>query len=151
MAPGCLARRLNPATSILFVWCVLFVLKTVRSLLVYDRQQLLNIKGTVDLTVNYSQGGSKTFPPPFLADVPVHLICTEGPPPRRRRGTRRGWLARMKARLALSLVVALLQLEAGWYLVRESAWLAYLRDSSSKSRWKEQPKPLAAVSVNSCG
>lgn len=81
---------------------MLSVPKTIHSLLVYDRQELLKIKSTVDFTANYSQGGSKTFPPPLLTDVPSHLICIEGPPPqrRRRRGARSGWLVRIKAWLA---------------------------------------------------
>ncbi|XP_055512319.1 uncharacterized protein LOC129709775 [Leucoraja erinacea] len=98
MAPVCVACR-----QLLSELCVLFVIVSiltldVDSLLVYDRQTLLDLC-SVDLA-----GGGRGTLPPLLARAPVRLCLVLAPLPRRkrkrRRGKRGGRLVRLKACLA---------------------------------------------------
>lgn len=79
------------------------VTRIVNSLLVYDHQELLKIKASVDFLAEYGLDGPKTFSPPHLANIPAHPVQAGAPLPRRRRrrGSHTGQLVRLKARLAL--------------------------------------------------
>lgn len=102
MAPVCLASHLTLSSFVLFVLYLASVTKSVNSLLVYEYQELLDIKTTVDFLAEYGLGDRQTSRPPLLADVPAHLLRAGAPLPRRRRrrGTRSGQLVRIKAWLA---------------------------------------------------
>lgn len=107
MAPVCLAGRLTLAIFV-FVLFLASVTRTINSLLVYDRQELLKIKTSVNVLASYGRGEQKQFLPPLFADVPAYLFRAGAQLPRRRRrrGTRSGWLVRIKAWLASSPKVA---------------------------------------------
>ena len=107
MAPVWLAGRLRLCVLLLFVLLLASVTKTIDSLLVYDRQELLKIKASVDCLVVPGQDDQRNFVPPLLADIPAYLLHVKDSLPRRRkrhrrRGTRAGRLVRVKAWLAIS-------------------------------------------------
>ncbi|XP_061840728.1 uncharacterized protein [Nerophis lumbriciformis] len=90
MAPVCaLACRLS--LSALFVF-VLFasVVVSVNSLLVYDRQTLLDLCPSLTGMVNFHVGFSKSQAPYSPSRIPAFLSRPQAPLPRRRRHRRRG-------------------------------------------------------------
>nr|XP_057931074.1 DENN domain-containing protein 2A isoform X4 [Doryrhamphus excisus] len=107
MAPVCLARR--PAHLTLAFLVFLIILRTIDSLLVYNRQELLKIQHIVAVCVKQEHWGSHKPRPSYLSDVPNFLLRAEPSLPRkrrRRRGTRGGRLVKLKAWLAFSPEVA---------------------------------------------
>nr|XP_010786909.1 PREDICTED: uncharacterized protein LOC104960527 [Notothenia coriiceps] len=75
----------------------------IESLLVYDRQYLLDLRHNVRFLDAFEHGGQKTVPP-LLAGIPTHLCRALALPPRRkrlrRRGKRGGRLVKLKTWLA---------------------------------------------------
>lgn len=59
MAPVCVARRSILQSLCVFVLFVSLVVQNVDSLLVYERQTLLDLR----LSVKFDHGEQKTFPP----------------------------------------------------------------------------------------
>ncbi|KAI9541123.1 hypothetical protein NQZ68_033582 [Dissostichus eleginoides] len=104
MALGCLAGRQSLSALVLvFVLCLFCsVTRTIDSLLVYNRHELLKIKENVGFFAKFGQGGHTNSPPPLLSDVPADLLRGRPLLPRRRRGTRSGRLVRVKEWLACS-------------------------------------------------
>ncbi|KAL6464601.1 hypothetical protein MHYP_G00269180 [Metynnis hypsauchen] len=102
MAPVCVAGRL-----FLLVWLVLLSFGTshIRSLLVYDRQFLLDLRHSVSDLAVFNHGGQNTLPP-LLSGIPTHLYrasaSTSQRKRRRRRGKRSGRLVKLKVCLARS-------------------------------------------------
>ncbi|GAA6074940.1 uncharacterized protein LOC113038370, partial [Tachysurus ichikawai] len=104
MAPVCVAGRLFSLALIVFVLFLLATFNNVDSLLVYDRQTLLNIRANIENMLIYNSGGSKTSP--HLHDLPAYLCRKPLPAQKkkrhRRRGKRGGLLVKIKSRLAVS-------------------------------------------------
>ncbi|KAL6478666.1 hypothetical protein MHYP_G00120990 [Metynnis hypsauchen] len=102
MAPVCVAGRL-----FLLVWLVLLSFGTshIKSLLVYDRQFLLDLRHNVSDLAVFNHGGQNTLPP-LLSGIPTHLYrasaSTSQRKRRRRRGKRSGQLVKLKVCLARS-------------------------------------------------
>lgn len=88
MAAVCLVRRLTQLILICFMLVLTSVTRTIDSLLVYDRQELLKIKDIVNLCVGYNGYGPNKPRPSYLADVPAYLLRVTALLPRKRR--RRG-------------------------------------------------------------
>lgn len=103
MAPVCVACRLLLLVPLVFVLFLSTVCKNVDSLLVYDRQTLLNIRSATNDLVNYDQSEQRTSLP-FVSAIPFYLWCTPVPLFRRRRyrhrGKRSGLLVKIKRYLA---------------------------------------------------
>lgn len=106
MAPVCTACHLPLSVLCVFLLFLLFVTHQVDSLLVYDRQELLNIRLSAGNVVRFGVDGQNTCPPPFPSDLPAFLCRPLAPPPPRkryrRRGKRSGLLVRLKARSAVT-------------------------------------------------
>ncbi|KAK7884423.1 hypothetical protein WMY93_027546 [Mugilogobius chulae] len=101
MAPGWLAFRL----ALQLLMCLVListVMRTIDSIPLYERRELLLIKANVDSYMKFGHGGSETFSDPLLCNVPPFLLCSGAAllRKRRRRGTRSGRLVRLKAWLA---------------------------------------------------
>ncbi|KAL6461579.1 hypothetical protein MHYP_G00297230 [Metynnis hypsauchen] len=102
MAPVCVAGRL-----FLLVWLVLLSFGTshIKSLLVYDRQFLLDLRHSVSDLAVFNHDGQNTLPP-LLSGIPTHLYrawaSTSQRKRRRRRGKRSGRLVKLKVCLARS-------------------------------------------------
>ncbi|KAE8297852.1 Bis(5'-adenosyl)-triphosphatase [Larimichthys crocea] len=94
--------------SLLTVFSTL-VITQIKSLLVYDRQFLLDLRHNVSTLGAFEHGGQKTVPP-LLAGIPTHLCRALALPPRRkrlrRRGKRGGRLVKLKAWLAGSSTIS---------------------------------------------
>ena len=77
----------------------------IESLLVYDRQALLDLRHNLGELCVFKHSGQKTVPP-LLAGIPTHLCQASAPPPRRkcphRRGKCGGQLLKLKNWLAQS-------------------------------------------------
>lgn len=105
MAPVCEAGRHLLRLLCVFLLLVTLVIHTVNTLLVYDRQTLLDLRISAKNLVNFDSYGQKTLPP-FLSDFPSYLCHTPVPLPRRkchrRRGKRSGCLVRLRAGLVRS-------------------------------------------------
>ncbi|XP_063334985.1 uncharacterized protein LOC134631021 isoform X1 [Pelmatolapia mariae] len=103
MAPMCMACRLFLQVSVLmFLFCY-----DVDSLLVYDRQVLLDLRLSPNTPV-CRLGNAHKIPPPLLSLVPTHLLRVPVPSLRkrgRRRGKRSGRLVKLKACLAFGYAV----------------------------------------------
>ncbi len=88
-----------------FVLFVSLAVQNVESLLVYDRQTLLNFRHSAKDLVKFDYAGQKTLPP-LLSGIPAYLCRLPVTHPRRkhhrRRGKRGGQLVRVKTGLALS-------------------------------------------------
>lgn len=100
----CVACRLSLPMLCVFVLFVSCLTVNVSSLLVYNRQTLLDLRLQVKDLVKLNQDGHQTLPP-LLSGIPAHLCRTPAPPPRRkrtcrRRGKRSGWLVKLKDYLA---------------------------------------------------
>ena len=102
MAPVCVAGRQLLRPLCVFLLFVILVAQTVNTLLVYDRQTLLDLRISAKNLINFDYYGQKTLPP-FLLDIPTHLCRTPALPPRqkrhRRRGKRSGCLVRLRTGL----------------------------------------------------
>ena len=103
MAPVCQAGRQLLQLLQLFCVFLLFltlVAHTVNTLLVYDRQTLLDLRVTAKNPVKFGYYRSKTDPH-FLSDIPTYLRRNLAPSPRRkqhrRQGKRSGCLVRLRA------------------------------------------------------
>ncbi|ROK10407.1 hypothetical protein DPX16_23774 [Anabarilius grahami] len=103
MAPVCLVRRLTQLTLICFMLVLTSVTRTIDSLLVYDRQELLKIKDIVNSCAEYNCYGPNKPRPSYLADVPAYLLRVRVLLPRKRirQGVRGGRLVKLKSWLAL--------------------------------------------------
>lgn len=101
MAPVYVAGCLLLLVVWMFVVFLLTVLNTADSLLVYDRQTLLDLRLSAKDLVKF--GGHKTLLP-LLSGIPAYLCRLPAPYPRRkrhrRRGKRSGRMVRVKACLA---------------------------------------------------
>uniref|UniRef100_A0A1A8AHR4 Endonuclease/exonuclease/phosphatase domain-containing protein n=1 Tax=Nothobranchius furzeri TaxID=105023 RepID=A0A1A8AHR4_NOTFU len=98
MAPVCLACRFVLELFLILLFLSVFIFDA-NSLLIYERQQLLDLKISAKTISGSYKDGQKVLPP-FLASVPPYLCRVPAPPPwrrrQRRRGKRGGKLAKMK-------------------------------------------------------
>ncbi|GAA6086568.1 uncharacterized protein LOC116976515 [Tachysurus ichikawai] len=103
MAPVCVARRLFLLTLCIFLLFVSFIVQNVNTLLVYDRQTLLDLRVRAKGFVKFDYGGHKTLPP-LLSGIPAYLCRVPASYSRgkryRRRGKHSGRMVRVKAFLA---------------------------------------------------
>ncbi|TKS65252.1 RNA-directed DNA polymerase from mobile element jockey [Collichthys lucidus] len=109
MAPVCVPGRLLLLQCLVFLVFSTLVITQIKSLLVYDRQFLLDIRHNVRTLDAFKHGEQKTVPP-LLAGIPTHLCRALALPPRRkrlrRRGKRGGRLVKLKAWLAGSSTIS---------------------------------------------
>ncbi len=102
----CVECRLPLSVLCVFLLFLSLVTNQVDSLLVYDRQELLNIRSSARNFVRFGVGGQNIYLLPLLSDIPAFLCRAPAPPLWRkccrRRGKRSGLLLRLKAHLALS-------------------------------------------------
>ncbi|XP_054870838.1 uncharacterized protein LOC118471156 isoform X2 [Amphiprion ocellaris] len=87
-----MACPLSLRTFLVFLLVLLVVTVDVSSLLVYDRQALLDLRPSFEKLVSFEPDGHKTGCPPLLSGIPA----------RRRQGKRGGRLVKLKAWLVLS-------------------------------------------------
>ena len=88
-ASVCVACRLSLPVLCVFMLFVLLLALDVDSLLVYDRQTLLDLRLSAEDVVKLDDSGRDTLPP-LLARVMAHLCGAEVPPSRRERSCHRG-------------------------------------------------------------
>lgn len=105
MAPACTARRLLlPLLCVFLMFLSLFTSK-IESLLVYDRQSLLDLQQNFRYLSAFYRGEKKILPP-HLSEIPTHLLRVSALPCRRkrfrRRGKRSGRMVKMRIYLAHS-------------------------------------------------
>ncbi|KAE8278126.1 hypothetical protein D5F01_LYC23799 [Larimichthys crocea] len=109
MAPVCVPGRLLLLQYLVFLVFSTLVITQIKSLLVYDRQFLLDVRHNVRTLGAFEHGGQKTVPP-LLAGIPTHLCRALALPPRRKRlrrcGKRGGLLVKLKAWLAGSSTIS---------------------------------------------
>lgn len=165
MAQVYVACRLS--LSVLFVF-VPVVTNHVDSLLVYDRQALLNIRHTTENLVKFNLHGQNAFPLPDLSGIPAHLRHAPAPPSRRKRPKRRGKHSRLQVKLkaylallprtnwkflhGISAAHGLLhrRFVSCWHLAGTCCQLGWgveatlLPFTPSPQRWGKSPKPPAA-------
>lgn len=107
MAPVSVACRLSLQTVVVFLLFLSLIVPSANSLLVYDRQTLLNIRYLCEYRERVSEDGQKTFYSSPLLNIPAYLHRLPIPSTRRRRryrGRRSGRLLKLKASLACSTV-----------------------------------------------
>lgn len=108
MAPECMARRPRLSDPLLLCVFILFLsllLNNADSLLIYNRETLLNIRLATEKLVRTSADGQDFFPPPLLSGVPAHLGYTPTPSHKKRfkRWRKRsGLLVKLKSYLGFS-------------------------------------------------
>uniref|UniRef100_A0A3P9MP71 Reverse transcriptase domain-containing protein n=1 Tax=Oryzias latipes TaxID=8090 RepID=A0A3P9MP71_ORYLA len=108
MAPVCTACRLSAVFLFVYVLLLTTVIKNINSLLVYDRQTLLDLSFFPPKLVQFRHDGQET-PHPLLSEVPVYLCHTSVTFQRRKRrrrryrGKRGGKLANLKRMLTTCL------------------------------------------------
>lgn len=99
MAPMGVASRLSPATLLVFVLFLSLCIGEIRSLLVYDRQTLLDLQFSFKDIAALKHDEQKSFPP-FLSGIPAYLYRASAPPSQRKsyrhRGKRSGRLVKLK-------------------------------------------------------
>ncbi|XP_026176392.1 uncharacterized protein LOC113138288 [Mastacembelus armatus] len=99
MAPLCMAGRLSLLMSAMLIFLVYYP-QMITSVLVYDRQTLLNLRSAAREVLLSDGCGQNQLPPLFSG--PPYYLCHRMLPPRRRRrrrGCRAGWLVRSRAGL----------------------------------------------------
>ena len=72
MAPLCVAGHLLLLQWLMFLLFITFATNQIESLLVYDRQALLNLRHNVGELRAFKHSRQKTVPP-LLAGIPTHL------------------------------------------------------------------------------
>ncbi len=154
MTPVCVACRLALQALCGFVLFVSLAVQNVESLLVYDRQTLLNFRHSAKDLVKFDYAGQKTLPP-LLSGIPAYLCRLHVIHPRRKRhrrqGKRGGRLVRVKTGLALSSMGSWIEYRAvprlsiSWRLLDPiNAWLVPVvgSDEVSLSRAPCSPRPV---------
>ena len=103
MTPVCQVGRQLLQLLCVFLLLLTLVAHFVNTLLVYDRQTLLDLRITAKNLVKFDHYGRKTDPH-FLSDIPTYLRRTLAPPPRRKRHRRQGKRSSCLVRLRAGLV-----------------------------------------------
>lgn len=101
MAHLCVASRLPLLPVLCIVLFLLFLIRDVSPLLVYDRLTLLNLRDFAEKLPNQGFSRRPNIPPPLLASIPPHLWHFPSGSlrnsRRRRRGRRGGLSYRLRA------------------------------------------------------
>lgn len=155
MAPVCKACHLSLSTLCEFLLILSLVLVNVKSLLVYNRQMLLDLNISAKDPAQSDFNGHKTLPP-FLSEIPAYLchalvLLLQ---PKRRRDKYKGCLVWIKTAWCIFLCLQKMDLEwclacqflgtcwnplvPSWYLLlpcRECFSLSLLSFSPSRTGW----------------